>query len=73
MARWPAVVDANGDDHTGHLRQVERTLRELSDRVPLTSPSDGSPWVAWPPARNGPCWCGSEHKYKKCYGNPAIV
>ncbi|WP_371131514.1 SEC-C metal-binding domain-containing protein [Streptomyces sp. Ag109_O5-10] len=19
----------------------------------------------WPPARNGPCWCGSERKYKK--------
>ncbi|MFD5539565.1 SEC-C metal-binding domain-containing protein [Streptomyces sp. NPDC127079] len=25
----------------------------------------------WPPARTGPCWCGSERKYKKCCGNPA--
>ena len=25
-----------------------------------------SGWVAWPPARNGPCWCGSGGKYKKC-------
>ncbi|MFC9914271.1 SEC-C metal-binding domain-containing protein [Streptomyces sp. NPDC127197] len=25
----------------------------------------------WPPPRNGPCWCGSERKYKKCCGNPA--
>ncbi|MGW7258154.1 SEC-C metal-binding domain-containing protein [Streptomyces sp. NPDC054834] len=32
MERWPTVVDAYGDDHTGHLRQVERTLRELSDQ-----------------------------------------
>lgn len=24
--------------------------------------------VAWPPARNGPCWCGSGAKYKKCHG-----
>ncbi|MEV7386198.1 SEC-C domain-containing protein [Streptomyces sp. NPDC091215] len=32
LERWPTVVDAYGDDHTGHLRQVERTLRELSDR-----------------------------------------
>ncbi|WP_328839986.1 SEC-C domain-containing protein [Streptomyces europaeiscabiei] len=27
----------------------------------------------WPPPRNGPCWCGSERKYKKCCGNPALV
>jgi tetratricopeptide (TPR) repeat protein len=30
--------------------------------------------VAWPPARNEPCWCGSGRKYKKCCGPqpPAI-
>lgn len=22
----------------------------------------------WPPARNEPCWCGSERKYKRCCG-----
>lgn len=22
--------------------------------------------IAWPPPRNGPCWCGSSAKYKKC-------
>ena len=22
--------------------------------------------VEWPPPRNGPCWCGSGLKYKKC-------
>lgn len=25
----------------------------------------------WPLPRNGPCWCGSERKYKKCCGSPA--
>ncbi|MGA4539020.1 SEC-C metal-binding domain-containing protein [Uniformispora flossi] len=25
----------------------------------------------WPP-RNGPCWCGSDRKYKKCCGSPAV-
>ncbi|MFD7164309.1 SEC-C domain-containing protein [Streptomyces violascens] len=25
----------------------------------------------WPPPRNGPCWCGSDRKYKKCHGSPA--
>ncbi len=24
--------------------------------------------VVWPPGRNESCWCGSEHKYKKCCG-----
>lgn len=22
--------------------------------------------IAWPPARNEPCWCGSDRKYKRC-------
>ncbi|MET8680016.1 SEC-C domain-containing protein [Streptomyces sp. NPDC004647] len=25
----------------------------------------------WPPPRNGPCWCESGRKYKKCCGTPA--
>jgi hypothetical protein len=24
--------------------------------------------IPWPPARNAPCWCGSQRKYKKCCG-----
>ena len=27
--------------------------------------------IAWPPARNQPCWCGSGRKYKKCCGRAA--
>ncbi|MGK4580363.1 SEC-C metal-binding domain-containing protein [Kitasatospora sp. HPMI-4] len=27
--------------------------------------------LLWPPARNGPCWCDSGRKYKKCCGTPA--
>lgn len=27
--------------------------------------------IPWPPPRNGPCWCGSGAKYKKCCGSPA--
>ena len=26
----------------------------------------GSAHITWPPERNGPCWCGSGNKYKKC-------
>ncbi|MFD0329108.1 SEC-C domain-containing protein [Streptacidiphilus monticola] len=29
--------------------------------------------VAWPPPRNGACWCGSGRKYKKCCGNPVLT
>ncbi len=29
--------------------------------------------LAWPPPRNGPCWCGSDHKYKKCCGSPSCT
>jgi tetratricopeptide (TPR) repeat protein len=28
--------------------------------------------LPWPPSRNGPCWCGSQRKYKKCCGSPTI-
>lgn len=105
LERWPTVVDAYGDDHTDHLRQVERTLRGLSDQggthlavaratvgalVVHAEEKGGAPdmpsvrsgyaaelarrgeAVDWPPARNGPCWCGSGRKYKKCCGNPAF-
>ena len=28
--------------------------------------------VAWPPPRNGSCWCGSRRKYKQCCGAPGF-
>jgi hypothetical protein len=28
--------------------------------------------MPWPPERNGPCWCGSDRKYKKCCGTPGF-
>ena len=29
--------------------------------------------IAWPPARNAPCWCGSGRKYKQCCGHPGVA
>ena len=29
--------------------------------------------IAWPPARNESCWCGSGRKYKKCCAAPTSV
>ncbi|WP_225836489.1 SEC-C domain-containing protein [Streptomyces sp. NK08204] len=104
LERWPKAADVYGDDHAEHLRQVERTLRDLSqegeprlavgratvsEAEAFAESMGGSPdasdlrsayaaelsltgrATAWPPPRNGPCWCGSERKYKKCCGNPA--
>ncbi|MEV0227229.1 SEC-C metal-binding domain-containing protein [Streptomyces sp. NPDC050704] len=31
LSSWPASADAYGADHAGHLRQVEQTLRRLSE------------------------------------------
>ncbi|MGW1165306.1 SEC-C domain-containing protein [Streptomyces sp. NPDC002550] len=31
LERWPSAADSYGDDHAAHRRQVERTLRKLSD------------------------------------------
>ncbi|MCH0562582.1 MULTISPECIES: SEC-C domain-containing protein [unclassified Streptomyces] len=106
LRSWPGAAEGYGDDHAGHLRQVERTLRELSDqggvrlavgRATLSGleaharAGGGSPGTSatrsayaaelarggevadWPPPRNGPCWCGSERKYKKCCGSPTFV
>ncbi|WP_149824249.1 SEC-C domain-containing protein [Streptomyces tailanensis] len=107
LARWPKAADSYGTDHAGHRRQVERTLRELSEegatrlavgRATVSgleshaaaegggspdAPDTRSAYAAelarrglvtdWPPPRNGPCWCGSERKYKKCCGNPATA
>ncbi|TLS41422.1 tetratricopeptide repeat protein [Streptomyces montanus] len=106
LERWPKAAEAYGDDHAGHLRQVERTLRDLSEEgatqlavgratvrgvEAYAATNGGSPDFpgtrsayaaelvrtgraeAWPPPRNGPCWCASGRKYKKCCGNPALT
>jgi len=31
LTHWPGSIDAYGTDHAGHLRQVEETLRGLSE------------------------------------------
>ncbi|GGX20318.1 SEC-C domain-containing protein [Streptomyces chryseus] len=29
--------------------------------------------TTWPPARNAPCWCGSNTPYRTCHGTPDLV
>ncbi|AVH55413.1 MULTISPECIES: SEC-C domain-containing protein [Streptomyces] len=44
------------------------TRRAFSRHVVRAHPDES---LAWPPPRNGPCWCDSGRKYKKCCGAPA--
>jgi SEC-C motif len=45
------------------------TDRDVKTRYSETIAAQVS--FAWPPPRNGPCWCGSGVKYKKCCGRVA--
>jgi hypothetical protein len=70
---------------TPRITMVPLTVAGLNEFVDRTGgdPIDGSTRreymaeivaeggaIAWPPARNAPCWCGSAAKYKKCCGRP---
>lgn len=53
---------------TGHDPDDAKTRRSYSEWHHETHPEHE---LSWPPARNGPCWCDSGRKYKKCCGTPA--
>jgi hypothetical protein len=63
----PLTVDALTEfaERTDTDPTEEATRRACMDQIVL----DGGA-VAWPPARNAACWCGSNLKYKKCCGRP---
>jgi tetratricopeptide (TPR) repeat protein len=50
---------------TGGDPADEQTRRACMDEI-----FDEGDVITWPPARNAPCWCGSQVKYKKCCGRP---
>jgi Plasmid pRiA4b ORF-3-like protein/SEC-C motif len=55
-----AFAEAEGKDPTRRQTRMDynRSLSEAGRAV------------AWPPPRNGSCWCGSGRKYKQCCGAP---
>jgi len=73
------------DEGVPHLAVGHATLAGLEENAEngAASPDTLSAYAAeltrtgrttnWPPPRNGPCWCGSGRKYKKCCGNPALA
>jgi tetratricopeptide (TPR) repeat protein len=47
---------------TGHGEPADPRTRAGYARQLAAGPGQ----ISWPPERNGPCWCGSGNKYKKC-------
>jgi hypothetical protein len=65
-------------DVPGLLAYAQEAGRDPADRqtrLAYTESLHGTDRAAtrWPPERNGPCWCGSGRKYKKCCGSPAFL
>jgi tetratricopeptide (TPR) repeat protein len=63
LALTPITIDAYIDWCTGHDRDPEESDNRASYATELLERGITQPW---PPARNEPCWCGSQRKYKKC-------
>ncbi len=59
----PITIDAYLAWCTEHDRDPEQSDTRASYASELVEQGVVNPW---PPDRNKSCWCGSEHKYKKC-------
>lgn len=65
-------------DVSGLLAYAQRAGKDAADRQTRLAYTGwlfetGRDAIDWPPERNGPCWCGSGAKYKKCCGSPAFL
>lgn len=68
------MVHGTLDDYDAYARRTgknpaqRQTRRDYGQWCAASHPEHT---LAWPPPRNGPCWCGSDRKYKKCCGSPS--
>ena len=63
------LVPATADGMAAYADDVGRPLEDETTRHDyMLARAEEGVAVAWPPPRNGPCWCGSGRKYKKCCG-----
>jgi tetratricopeptide (TPR) repeat protein len=51
------------------LLDVAYEARFMLELRSIVGRHDDGTYIAWPPGRNQPCWCGSGTKYKKCCGS----
>jgi len=63
LALTPITIDDYLAWCAEHDRDPEQSDTRASYATELIAHDVAHPW---PPERNEPCWCGSEHKYKKC-------
>ncbi|WP_199800662.1 SEC-C metal-binding domain-containing protein [Streptomyces marianii] len=63
LAEFEAYTHRQGRD-----ADAAETRRSFGEWYALTGHPERV--LLWPPARNGPCWCDSGRKYKKCCGAP---
>lgn len=71
-----ALASADARAGGGSARRLPRPPESADTRSEyvMHRGATGDPDViAWPPARNQPCWCGSGIKYKKCCAAPVFV
>lgn len=63
LALVPITIDDYLPWSVENDRDPEQSETRASYATELLKTTTTHPW---PPERNQPCWCGSEHKYKKC-------
>ena len=63
-----AVVAAKVDDLIDFAARVGGSPTDADVKRRYCQNVPDSDTIAWPPERNGACWCGSGRKYKKCCG-----
>ncbi len=65
--RRPLVAPLRVDELTEHAERRGLDPADASARAGLAADlARRGKVIAWPPARNEPCWCGSGRKYKRC-------
>lgn len=65
--RRPLVVPLRVDELTAHAERRGLDPAAGSTRADLAAElARRGKAIAWPPARNEPCWCDSGRKYKRC-------
>lgn len=64
-------LDVGGLLEFAKAAQLEPGSRQTRMAYNMSLSEEGRA-VAWPPPRNGPCWCESGRKYKQCCGAPGF-
>jgi hypothetical protein len=73
LAEWAAagstglaVVAGTVDELIAHAETIDAAPEDDETIDDYVGGLDPDRAIEWPPPRNGPCWCGSGLKYKKC-------